>query len=297
MKKSLLYVVIASIVIMFSSCGTDEEIYNPRTCKLYKIWERSEVGDPYQIFQYEKDKLMRIDEFVVADSANYKYDFVYNKDKTVKEIVHETKNYTERVELFYVDKLVCRMIYYMEDSSRTELLFKRDPETHKITQIVEYYDFAYHQSFQTAYKSAFYNRFIGFRSDVEKFFTENKGDFILHCTRDIVYDAEGENILSITETYPEYAERVKYEYTYNVEEDNFNPYFGLSYVYNGLLGFSRYNKLSEKITKSAIYGGVISEIFISYDYVLNAKGYPREIIRTSTYDNVPVHTYILYLSE
>lgn len=297
MKKSLLYVLIAFVAVVFSSCGNNEEIYNPRTCKLYKIWEKSEVGDPYQIFTYEKNKLINIDEYDVVDSVHYKYDFVYNKDNTVKEIVHETVNYTERIELFYANKQVCRMVYYMEDTSRTELLFKRNEETGKITQVVEYYDFGYHHQFEAVHKSAFYNRFIGFTPTAEQLLMQHKGDFIMRCVRDVVYDEEeAENILSITETYPEYAEVVRYDYTYNVEEDNFNPYYGLPYVYKGLTGFSKYNKLTESIVKST-YGNVNYQESIAYSYELNVKGYPREIITVSSLNNVPMHTYILYVSE
>lgn len=296
MRKSLLYVLIALFAVAFSSCGNNEEIYNPRTCKLYKIWEKSEVGDPYQIFTYEKNQLINIDEFDALDSVHYQYDFVYNKDKTVKEILHETENYTERIELFYANKQVCRMVYYMEDTSRTELLFKRDAETQKITQVVEYYDFGYHHQYEAVHKSAFFNRFIGFTPTIEDHLVGSKGDFIMRCVRDVVYDEEEENILSITETYPEYAEVVKYTYTYNIEEDNFNPYYGLPYVYKGLLGFSKYNKLTEYVVKTT-YGNVTFEENIAYTYELNAKGYPREIIKLSSLNFVPMHTYILYVSE
>ena len=45
------------------------------------------------------------------------------------------------------------------------------------------------------------------------------------------------------------------------------------------------------------YGNVTYQESIAYSYELNVKGYPREIITVSSLNNIPMHTYILYVSE
>lgn len=293
MKKFIYSLALIVLVIAFSSCGNNEEIYNPKTCKLYKIWDKSEVGDPTETFSYEKNLLKTIDFFDESDSVHYMFDFQYNKDKTVSEISHETANYTEAIKIFYSDKLVCRMLYTMDDSLRMELLFQRDPETQKLVKIVEYYDMDYYHNFEAVNKSVFFDYFIGFNDVAEEYFLQNKGALSLHCNRDITYTEE--NITKVVETYPEYNQVVTSNYTYI--EESYNPYYGLNYAYKGLRGYSLYNVLSSDVT-TTVNGSVTKQIFTDYEYVLNDKLYPRrQIVRERPDADYPVNTYFLYLSE
>ena len=54
MKKYLIpLLLVAFLVTAFTSCKPDDEIYNP-TCKISKIWYRSDVGYPNEVYVYDE---------------------------------------------------------------------------------------------------------------------------------------------------------------------------------------------------------------------------------------------------
>lgn len=290
MKKILYFVVFATILTTFSSCNKDEDIYQPKQ-KLYKIWELSEVGDPDQTFFYDKKNLItEIDVHDQIDSVHYFFKFTYNKDKTVNTIEHSTLNYTESVQLYYMEKLVNRMTYKMDGSIRMEIVFTRDPETSKITRIVEYYDVDYFASFEDVKNAAIYKRFFGTNEVIESFYKKNGSkSLILHCDRTIVYT--GNNITHVTEVYPEYSSKVTHDYTYDTV--SFSPFYGLPYTYKGLAGFSENNKATAYVT-NFLNGEVMSETYTTFQYFLDEYNFPRRMITRKSPENIPFNTYYLY---
>lgn len=290
MKKILYFVVFATLLSTFTSCNKDEDIYQPKQ-KLYKIWELSEVGDPDQTFIYDKKNLItEIDDHDQIDSVHYFFKFTYNKDNTVNTIEHSTLNYTESVQLYYMEKLVNRMTYTMDGSTRMEIVFTRDAETSKITRIVEYYDVDYFASFEEVTKAALYKRFIGTNDVIENFYKKNGAKSLtLHCDRNVVYS--GNNITHVIEVYPEYSTKVTLDYTYDTL--SFNPYYGLPFTYKGLLGFSENNRASSYVT-NFLNNLVQSEVYTTYQYFLDEYSFPRRMISRQSPDNIPVNTYFLY---
>ena len=110
MKKYLLPLfAMVLVAVSFSSCKPDEEIYNPK-CRISKIWYRSEVGNPNETFLYDSKGNL---EEIVVDSL-YSFKFSYNKDKTVSQIVHVGKNYTENIAFEWTDRLVDKMTYTID---------------------------------------------------------------------------------------------------------------------------------------------------------------------------------------
>ena len=173
MKKIVYFLVFSSLIASFISCDKDEDIYQTKH-KVYKIWEVSEVGDPDQTFVYDKkDMLTSIDDYSEVDSTHYFFKFTYNDDKTVDIIEHSNALYTESVKIYYMNKLVQRMVYTMDGSVRMEIVFNRDLETTKITRIVEYYDVDYFTGFEKITKAPLYNRIIGNNEVVNNIYKKN----------------------------------------------------------------------------------------------------------------------------
>ena len=290
MKKLLYFVTFLGALILFTACSKDKDIYRPKQ-KLYKIWELSEVGDPDQTFIYDKkDRIEKIDVFDRQDSVHYYFNFTYNSDKTVATIEHATPLYVENVTFYYIDKLVNRITYIMDGATRMEVVFQRDEETTKITRVVEYYDVAYFSGFDKIIKAPLYQKIIGENPMVTTLYKENgsKG-LTLHCDRKVTYSED--NIISITDQFPEYSTKVTYEYAYDTP--SLNPYYGLPYAYNNLLCYSKNNKTSEYITKY-LNDNVMSTQFTTFEYFLDKYQFPRRVIRRSSPDNIPFNTYYLY---
>lgn len=290
MKKIVYFLVFSCLIASFISCNKDEDIYQTKH-KIYKIWEVSEVGDPDQTFTYDKkDMLTSIDDYSEVDSVHYSFKFTYNDDKTVDIIEHSNALYTESVKIYYMNKLVQRMVYTMDGAVRMELVFNRDPESTKITRIVEYYDVEYFTAFEKIAKAPLYNRIIGSNEVVAQCYKKNGSKSLtLHCDRKITYT--GNNITQVEEVYPEYSTRVTQFLTYDTL--SFNPFYGLNYVYKGLLGYSENNKLSN-YSETFVNGNITEQVSTSHEYYLDDEKFPRRIITRKSPDFTPINTYILY---
>ncbi|HPE39844.1 MAG TPA: hypothetical protein PLI77_02010 [Bacteroidales bacterium] len=290
MKKLLYFLTFSSLMLPFISCDKDEDIYQTKQ-KIYKIWEVSEVGDPDQTFEYDKkDLLTSIDDYNETDSTHYFYKFSYNKDKTVDKIEHSSPLYTETVQLYYMNKLVRRMTYTMDGATRMELVFSRDAETNKITKIFEYYDVDYFTGFDKVSKAPLYNKMIGMNETIRELIKKNGvKSLTLHCERTIQYS--GNNIVAVDEVYPEYSTKITQALTYDTL--SFNPFYGLPYVYKGLLGYSENNRLAS-YSVSYLNDNVVGDLNTNYQYFLDEKSFPRRIITRQSPDYIPRNTYILY---
>jgi hypothetical protein len=290
MKKIVYLLFISVLVFTLSSCNKDEDVYKTKH-KIYKIWEISEVGDPDQTFTYNKDNLITsIDDYHEEDSTHYHFNFTYNKDNTVNNIEHSSSLYLESVQLYYMDKLVNRMTYSMNGQPRLELIFHRDPETTKITEIYEHYDVDFFTGFDKIASAPLFNSIIGLNDVVSAYYKNNTSKSLtLHCTRTIQFS--GNNITKIHESYPEYSTEITQDLTYDTL--SFNPFYGLPYTYKGLLGFSENNQISI-YTLYFLNGVVTGDLSTSYQYYLDDEKFPRRIVTKKSPDFVPVSTYILY---
>ncbi len=296
MKKYFSFIILAAFcVVALSSCKPDDEIYN-RKCKISKIWYLSNVGPANEVYTYDKKHVLTN---ITIDSLET-YDFTYNKDKTVSEIVHKGKDYTEKIEMTYTDRLVDKIVYSVNDTTRQEVTFTRDEETTRITNINEVYDKSFYDRFSILNKSSLYRKFMGDPTRVVEMIRESGAkDLVLHCEKTITYDPgekeKYENIASIVEVYPDLRQEITRTYQYDVE--SFNPFYGLPYAYADYAGYYLNNKLVE--TETIKTAGVISrEIVYTYNYTgqhyMNDKKFPRQFTKTSSENNIPRNTYILY---
>lgn len=290
MKRIVYFLVFSSLISGFISCNKDEDIYQTKQ-KIYKIWEVSEVGDPDQTFFYDKkDLLTEIDDYNESDSIHYFFKFSYNDDKTVDVVEHSSPLYTESVKIYYIDKLVRRMTYTMDGATRMELAFTRDVETNKITKIHEYYDVDYFTGFNKIFNAPLYNRMIGNNETIAELIKRNgTKSLTLHCDRTINYT--GNNITFIQEVYPEYSTKITQSIIYDTL--SFNPFYGTSYAYKGLLGFSENNRIAS-YTLTYLNDNLIGDGSTNYQYFLDDKKFPRRIITRKSPDYIPRNTYILY---
>ena len=296
MKKYFSFIILAAFcVVALSSCKPDDEIYN-RKCKISKIWYLSNVGPANEVYTYDKKHVLTN---ITIDSLET-YDFTYNKDKTVSEIVHKGKDYTEKIEMTYTDRLVDKIVYSVNDTTRHEVTFTRDEETTRITNINEVYDKSFYDRFSILNKSSLYRKFMGDPTRVVEMIRESGAkDLVLHCEKTITYDPgekeKYENIASIVEVYPDLRQEITRTYQYDVE--SFNPFYGLPYAYADYAGYYLNNKLVE--TETIKTAGVVSrEIVYTYNYTgqhyMNDKKFPRQFTKTSSENNIPRNTYILY---
>ncbi len=300
MKKFIaFFAMTVAVAALFTSCQQNPEVYNPK-CKISKIWYLSNVGDPDEVYQYDDKGVLTS---IVVDSVEI-YTFTYNKDKTVSNINHVGKQYTETIDMTYTDGLVDKIVFTCNDTVRQEITVRRDAETMRITNLDEMYDktfYDYYEYMVKSGKSDFYDRFMGEASSKLDMMRQNgaKG-LVLHCTKEIVY-GPGEketydNIDTVREVYPELRQEIIRTYQYDTE--SFNPFYGLPFAYADYAGYYLNNKLIE--TETTLTAGAVSrQITYTYSYegthFMNDKMYPRQFIKTSSENNVPRNTYILYV--
>ncbi len=289
MKKSFIILSIAILFVsLLTSCKHDE-IYNPK-CKISKIWFRSDVGDADQIFNYEKKDLVSI---TLKDGLYYYFE--YNKDHTVNKITHLNKfDIEESVQLTYVDKFLSKIEYTMNGALREEVKFVRDINDN-ISTVTTNYDREFFNSIDKILQSDFYRTFVGDNPELLKNLAKQEmKSLVLYSISIVTYDEKNHNITNVATTIPDYNIVSVTDYTY---DEGVNPYFGLSYVYANLKGYSKNNKVLEKcVTK--IDGYISTDVTTSYEYQYNDLQYPRRIItRASDNNNVPVNTYILFVKE
>ena len=299
MKKFFFWLAFAAtMTIMFSSCKPDDEIYNPQ-CKISKIWffSDSDWDNPNVTFLYDKKGVL--DSIRLIDGTVFTFE--YNKDKTVSKIFNATPKYTESIEIAYTDRLVDKMVYTVDGVVRKEITFQRDEETSRITKIEENYDKEFYESMIYQNKSALYNTFLGNADETHAWISQvPTKDLIVRCIRTIHYDPgkhkKYDNIDSVREFYPSLNQEIIRTYTYDVE--SYNPYYGLSFAYAEYAGYYLNNILKE--TQRVMVNGTQTKyIEYTYDYsgdnFLNKKKYPRRFTKTSSENNIPRNTYILYV--
>ena len=297
-KEMLLLTATLALAFCFSSCKNEDEIYNPK-CKISKIWHRSEVGAPNEIFHYTKKGQLEMIDFI---NNEYVTDvdravFAYNKDKTVSEITYTTQDGTvETISFTYNKKkqTVNKMEYKEEGVVLKEVTFTRDEEEGKLTKIEEQYNDELIQKIANGTLSRFYIRFLGDETEMDIMLKKSGAKAMqLAKTIDVVYDAEFENIIETTTTVYKFNIVTKKSFQY--DKGN-NPYFGLPYFYNDrqnfdLVGFSK-NNLSAMTSESYQGDILITSTSSTYAYKYNKKQFPTFIVKTT--DNMPTNTYILY---
>ena len=296
----------AFLVAGFTSCKPDEEIYNP-TCKISKIWYRSDVGAPNEIYIYD-DKDRELQEILI-DSV-YSFDFSYNKDKTVSKIVHVGKSYTENIDFQWTDRLVDKMTYTIDGEVRLEYTFHRiDNKKDKAYGRIDHIDVMYAGTFYADYfdqidnknsKHLLYDNFFGDYNEIAKLFASNPSkDLVMYSVKRFTYDPgkhkKYENISEYVEEFPIHQKVVKHNYTYDVE--SYNPFYGLPFAYASVKGYYLNLPVSEHV-ETWVAGGLskVEDIAYSYEglHYMNDKHYPRQWVTVSSENNVPTHTYILY---
>lgn len=308
MKKYLFPLLLAAVVVVcFTSCKPDEEIYNP-TCKISKIWYRSDVGAPNEVYVYD-DKGRELQEIVV-DSL-YSYKFTYNKDQTVSNIVHVGKNYTESIDFQWTNRLVDKMTYTIDGEVRLTYTFhridnKKDKAYGRIDSIEVMYDGAFYSDYfgdisNKSSRHPLYDHFFGDYDRISKIFSENssKGDLVMYSVKRFTYDPgkhkHYENIATYVEVFPIKQEVKTHTYTYDV--NSYNPFYGLPFAYADMKGYYLNLPLTEHVV-TEVHNQITEVEDITYSYeglhYMNDKHYPRQWVTLSSETNVPTHTYILY---
>ena len=294
----------ALLVTSLTSCKPDEEIYNP-TCKISKIWYRSDVGDPNEVFIYDsKGKQLQQ---IVVDSL-YSYDFTYNKDKTVSKIVHVGELFTEAIDFKWTDQLVDKMTYTVDGQVKAEYVFhrhtgKKDPDKGRIDYIETTCDRAFYDSLFTNPKSLRHQLFCKVFGDnremAEAVVKSGSKDLQIYSIRRLTYDPgkhkDYNNISSYVDSIP--AELTVFRHTLTYDVTSYNPFYGLPFAYAGLSGYYLNLPLTEHIEKYvANQLAKVEDITYSYEglHYMNDKHYPRQFVTVSSENNVPTHTYIVY---
>ena len=300
--KKVLFSLLSGILIILSlaSCNKYEEsMYNKSDYQIKYVWYKSNVGEPNETFVYDKKKMLT--EIDIVDSAHVggirteKFEFTYNKDKTVQSITHVNGEMTEEVSFAYVNRYVKFMTYKIDGEIRlTSNFYRDDEEAAKITRIVEIYDRSFFEDNQLYNKATLFNHFIGNRATFEALAAANTKNLTLYGEKIITY--EGDNIVSIEESYPDIHRSVTTVQKYG---DVLNPYYGLNYCYaDDLYGFSKNMPTSKSV--STYYDGTLTNAEnTEYQYKdVNKDKYPR-MYTYSTERNPGVYfkTYITYASE
>ena len=293
---------VAFLVTCFTSCKPDEEIYNPK-CKISKIWYRSDVGDPNEVYVYD-DKSKELQQIIIDDL--YSFDFSYNKDKTVSKIVHVGEDYTETIDFQWTDRLLDKMTYTIDGAVRLEYTFyrhtdKKDPAVGRIDYIEEMYDREfYDQYFWKNRRHPLYDKVFGNYEQIAEISSEaDSKDLMMYSIKRFTYDPgkkkKYENISQYVEEFPIAQTVVTHTFQYDLE--SYNPFYGLPFAYADMAGYYVNLKTNEHV--ETVVAGSMSKIEdFSYNYnglhYMNDKGYPRQFVTISSLNNIPVHTYILY---
>lgn len=293
---------VAVLATAFTSCKPDEEIYDP-TCKISKIWYRSDVGSPNEVYVYD-DKGKQLQQIVV-DSL-YSFDFSYNKDKTVSKIVHVGEDYTETIDFQWTDRLVDKMTYTIDGAVRLEYTFhrhtdKKDPAKGRIDYIEEMYDREfYDQYFWKSKRHPLYDKVFGNYEEISDIMAKSDSkDLMMYSVKRFTYDPgkhkDYYNIIQYVEEFP--IAQTVYTHVFQYDLNSYNPFYGLPFAYADMMGYYYNLPVSEHVEK--MVANTLSDVWdITYSYeglhYMNDKHYPRQFVTISSVNNVPTHTYILY---
>ncbi len=298
MKKNIILVALAILIVgSFTACQKNVETYQPK-CKIKKIWYRSDVYDPNEVYNYDDKGVLAS---ITIDSLQ-SFQFTYNKDKTVSSIYHVGEKYTETVTITYNDDaLMESMTYTVDGVVRQEMKVSRDEETQRISKIEENYDKEFFDNLVYMKDLLLYNKVMGnVETTCEMCRASQDKDLVFRSTKTFTYE-EGkkknfDNISQIVEDYPSIRRVVTRTYQY--DEESFNPFYGLPFAYADYSGYYLNNKLKET-EEVKVEGVVTRSVTYVYSYeglhYMNNKMYPRQFITISSENNIPVHTYILYL--
>lgn len=308
MRKYVLpLLVVAFLTTVFAGCKPDEELYDP-TCKISKIWYRSnsDWDHPNERYVYDsKDKQLQE---IVIDSA-YSFKFTYNKDNTVSKIEHVGELFTESVTLQWTDRLVDKMTYTIDGQVRAEYIFhrhtdKKDPAKGRIDYIETMADRMFYDSLFIRPKSKsfplYYKVFGENRELAEAVVNSGSKDLQIYSVRRFTYDPgkhkKYENIASYVEEIPTAMTVVTHTFQYDPK--SYNPFYGLPFAYAGVDGYTLNLKTAEHV-ETMVAGNLSKVVDVAYSYdgmhYMNDKHYPREFVtRSSETGNIPTHAYILY---
>lgn len=293
---------VAVLATAFTSCKPDEEIYDP-TCKISKIWYRSDVGSPNEVYVYD-DKGKQLQQIVV-DSL-YSFDFSYNKDKTVSKIVHVGEDYTETIDFQWTDRLVDKMTYTIDGAVRLEYTFhrhtdKKDPAKGRIDYIEEMYDREfYDQYFWKSKRHPLYDKMFGNYEEIANIMAKSDSkDLMMYSVKRFTYDPgkhkDYYNIIQYVEEFPIAQTMVTHVFQYDL--NSYNPFYGLPFAYADVMGYYYNLPVSEHV-ETVVAGSLSKVVDFVYSYeglhYMNDKHYPRQFVTISSENNVPTHTYILY---
>ena len=305
MKKYLFPVLMMAVLVTsLTSCKPDEEIYDP-TCKISKIWYRSDVGAPNEVYVYDsKGKQLQQ---IVVDSL-YSFDFSYNKDKTVSKIVHVGELFTEAIDFKWTDRLVDKMTYTIDGVVEAEYTFhrhtdKKDPAKGRIDYIETVANTAFYDSLfinPKVMKYPLFTKVFGLDQDIAEVVCKSDSkDLTTYSVRRFTYDPgkhkDYDNISNYVEEIPGKLTVISHDLTYDVT--SYNPFYGLPFAYAGVAGYYLNLPLTEHVEKYvANQLAKVEDITYSYEGVhyMNDKHYPRQFVTISSDNNVPTHTYILY---
>lgn len=325
MKKTLsIFAFVALALFFFSGCDKYDEIYNPK-CMISKIWYRSDVNPDVnpeegihnapanETYYYNEDD--QITSIKLADEERI-YNFTYDEYGYTTAISYVNKwGLTESISYTYKGekkkKFMTGLEYKIDGVVRQTVAFTRRAD-HTIASVDVSYDREFFHGLDQIEKSMFYNRFIGYNENaIEVMQKSDSKELTRKSLTQVFYNETSMNIIKTVMTIPDdnYVETTTYEY-----DDGLNPFFEMPFSYcahynednhsntrgskyNFLIGFSKNNKTLEA-TDIKLLGNGYNYFKIMYTYEYNEKNYPRKITeKSTTYNEVPTSTYILYVSE
>jgi len=193
------------------------------------------------------------------------------------------------------------MTYIVDGQIRQEMIVSRDEETERIKKIEENYDKEFFDNLVYNKDLLLYNRMVGDIDEIQQLCQQDASkDLVFRSTKTFTYEEGSEknfdNISQIVEEYPSLRRVVTRTYQY--DEESYNPFYGLPFAYADYAGYYLNNKLYE--TEDVTVEGIPTRsVTYTYSYeglhYMNDKMYPRQFITISSENNIPIHTYILYV--
>ena len=268
-RSKCIKIFIASAGLLLFSCNK-KEVFSPDK---YIITESIQSGSSnFEInkkYVYSEKKQLAS---VWLKDGNTSLTLEYNKDKTIKKITEN--NATNYAVLSYENKLITQIQYYENNQLARECLFFRKEKKNTINKI-EYYVY---DGFSAGKKNVLADMLFPEVKSVHK--SHKSGEKSLYSVQNITY--EEDNIFRVSLSYVIDNQVSLYSITTYKYDDKKNPYYGLSYFFTDLTGYSKNNVKSTITSLENDPFKTLITVENSYSY---EKKYPvyNSVVESRTY--------------
>jgi hypothetical protein len=257
--------------MLFTACHKAYDDRFDHKYKISKTWIEDTKAEP-TVFQYEKGKLT-----VVRCPEGSSLQFVYGKKFQVKRINYvgiDGSIYQWADITFKEDKIEEVKLYNNQHG-----LIVNQKFTIQNGKIAKVYTYNYQMPAKSEAKNILFDT-----HSLELLASRSKNNNnSLEIEHDVTYT--GDNITTVVTYDLSWGDTVTTHYVY---DENKNPYYGITYLFMGLQGYSRNNS----VTKSVSYATEV--LNYTYSYVYDKHHYPTIISERAGKADGGVNTYIEY---